>query len=340
MDDLLQQLKQRVAEYLHKVTNAPIDIHHAQPVAGGASRDTWVIDASIGDERQKLVLRRDLPTVMYEQALTREQEYNFIDAAYQNGVIAPRPRFSCTDPSILGERFFIMDYVEGISIGRKVIQAPELTAARAALPQQMAQQLAKIHAIDADKYGLGFLPRPQEGQSPPQQALDQARNMLDKLNAQNPAFEFGIRWCEQHLPHCERVTVLHGDFRLGNLMINTQGLGAVLDWEFGHFGDPHEELGYPCMRDWRFGNGHLHFAGLSDRETFLQAYERASGFIVDRTAVDWWEILGNLRWGVTCLAQANRHLSGRDVSVEYASLGRRSAEMQLEMLRLIHKRGL
>jgi aminoglycoside phosphotransferase (APT) family kinase protein len=338
MEDLLNQLKQRLTEYLSTVTNAPTEINHAQPIAGGASRDTWVIDVTLGGERQKLVLRRDLPTVMYDQALTREQEYKFIDAAYQNGVIAPRPRFFCTDSSVLGQPFFIMDYVEGISIGRKVIQAPELAAARAVLPPQMAQELAKIHNIAPEK--VDFLPDAADGQSPPQQALHQAREMLDKLNAQNPAFEFGVRWLEQHMPVCERITVLHGDFRIGNLLINTQGLAAVIDWEFGHIGDPHEEMGYPCMRDWRFGNGHLHFAGLSDRETFLQAYEQASGVKVDREAVDWWEMLGNLRWGITCLTQANRHLSGRDISVEYASLGRRSAEMQLEMLRMIQKRGL
>jgi aminoglycoside phosphotransferase (APT) family kinase protein len=338
MEDLLNQLKQRLTEYLHTVANAPVEINHAQPIAGGASRDTWVLDVTIGGERQKLVLRRDLPTVMYDQALTREQEYKFIDAAYQIGVIAPRPRFFCTDASVLGQPFFIMDYVEGVSIGRKVIQATELAEARAVLPKQMAQELAKIHTINAED--VPFLPRPADGQSPPQQALDQARAMLDKLNAQNPAFEFGLRWCEQNIPACERITVLHGDFRIGNLLIGTQGLTAVIDWEFGHIGDPHEEMGYPCMRDWRFGNGHLHFAGLSDRETFLQAYEEASGVAVDRVAVDWWEVLGNLRWGVTCLAQANRHLSGRDVSVEYASLGRRSAEMQLEMLQMIQKRGL
>src|SRR5688572_27379538 len=108
MDDLLNQLKQRLTAYLSSVTNAPAEIHHAQPIAGGASRDTWVIDATIGAERQKLVLRRDLPSVMYEQALTREQEYKVIDAAYQNGVLAPRPRFLCNDASVLGQPFFIM----------------------------------------------------------------------------------------------------------------------------------------------------------------------------------------------------------------------------------------
>jgi aminoglycoside phosphotransferase (APT) family kinase protein len=135
------------------------------------------------------------------------------------------------------------------------------------------------------------------------------------------------------------VTVLHGDFRVGNLLVDTAGLAAVIDWEFGHIGDPIEEIGYLCMRDWRFGNDHLHAGGLCDRERFITAYEYASGTTVDRGAADWWEIIGNIRWGVICLSQAERHLSGRDPSVELASLGRRSAEMQLEALLLIEKTG-
>jgi aminoglycoside phosphotransferase (APT) family kinase protein len=332
------ELKIKLTEYLTATAGSPVTIEQLQPVAGGASRDTWLADFMLGSERQKMVLRRDLPTVMYEQALTRAQEYAFIDAAYEHGVLAPRPRFLCVDDTVLGQPFFLMDYVEGISIGRKVIQMPELAQARAALPQQMAQQLAKIHTLDMER--LSFLPRPTAAQSPAQQALAQVRDMLDKLNAQNPTLEFGLRWCEQRAPDCERITVLHGDFRIGNVLVGAQGLNAVIDWEFGHIGDPMEELAFPCLRDWRFGNGHLHFAGLSDRETFIQAYEQASGVTIDRAAVDWWEIMGNLRWGVTCLAQAHRHLSGHDVSVEYASLGRRSAEMQFEMLLLIQKRGL
>ncbi|NWF68466.1 MAG: phosphotransferase family protein [Chloroflexi bacterium] len=340
MSDVVNTLKSRLSAYLTQSGGLPVTIEQAQPIAGGASRDTWLLEATLGGEKQRWVLRRDLPSVMIEHALTREQEYTLIKAAYEHGVRAPRPRFLCSDPAVLGQPFFIMDFVEGVSIGRKVIQSPELAGARAALPEQMAAQLARIHAIDPDANGLGFLPRPRAGFDPAQEALAQARAMLDMLDAHNPAFEFGLRWCEQHAPAAARVTLAHGDFRIGNLLVAAQGLAAVIDWEFGHIGDPLEELGYPCMRDWRFGNGHLHFAGLCERERFLRAYEAESGVQVERAAVDWWEIMGNLRWGATCLAQANRHLSGKDVSVEYASLGRRAAEMQLEMLRLIQARGL
>jgi aminoglycoside phosphotransferase (APT) family kinase protein len=331
--EALQELAARLTRYLMEVSGESVTLLSAQPIAGGASRDTWHIEAQVGDTHERLILRRDQATVMIEASLTREQEFRLIDAAYQHGVRAPRPRWVCTDPAVLGFPFFIMNFVEGVSIGRKVIQSPELADARVKLPDQMAAQMALIHAIDPAM--LDFLPRPRADHSPASEALQQAREMLDLLKIHNPAFEYALRWCEKRLPATSELFLLHGDFRIGNLLIAPDGLNGVIDWEFGHVGDIHEELAYPCMRDWRFGNGHLHFAGLSDRETFLKAYEHHSGRMVNRFAVDWWEIVGNLRWGVICLKQAARHLSGREVSVEYASLGRRSAEMQLEMLRLI-----
>ena len=331
-----EEFRQRLEGFLIRQTGSNVKIENAVPLAGGASRDMWVIDLSIESSHQKLVLRRDTPTTMHEQALSRAQEFAVMQAAFERGVRVARPRWLCDDPSVLGGAFFLMDYIEGIAIGRKVVQMPELAAAREVLPEQMAEQLALIHTLEP----LDFLPRSPEGRSPAQDAVHYCYTVLDTLGIANPAFELALRWADQHAPPCDQPTFVHGDFRLGNLIVNAQGLAAVADWEFAHMGDPMEELGYPCMRDWRFGVGHLRLGGIAEREPFLQAYERHSGRKVNRKAVDFWEFLGNLRWGVICLAQANRHLSGREPSVELASLGRRSAEMQMEMLRLMRQIGI
>jgi aminoglycoside phosphotransferase (APT) family kinase protein len=259
-------------------------------------------------------------------------------AAYDHGVRVAKVRYLCEDPAVLGLPFFIMDFVEGISIGRKVIQEAGLAGARAVLPEQMAEQLARIHTLNADP--LDFLPRPQADEPPTRIFVRRAYDMLDALGVKSPAFEFLLRWADQHAPDAPAITFVHGDFRVGNLLVDSGGLAAVIDWEFAHIGDPREELGYLCMRDWRFGADHLHAGGLAPRERLLRAYETASGRTIDRAAVDWWEIAGNIFWGITCLAQADRHLSGRDPSVELASLGRRSVEMQMEALRLIGKVGI
>jgi aminoglycoside phosphotransferase (APT) family kinase protein len=334
-----ENLRARLEAFIQAQTGTPAAVESLTPLTGGASRESWVVALRLGDQAERLVLRRDPPTATYERALTRDQEFALVQAAHRSGVLAPRPRWHSGGSDALDSPFFLVDFVEGVSAGRQIVRAPELAAARAALPQQMAEQLARIHAVDVSAHALDFLPGPRAGLSPAQEALAQVRELLDALadtlDTHSPALEFGLRWAEQHLPPAGALTLVHGDFRLGNLIVGPQGLHAVVDWEFGHLGDPLEELGYLCMRDWRFGMGHLRLSGLCAREPFLAAYERYSGAPVDRAAVDWWEIMGNLRWGAVCLAQANRHLSGVDRSVEYASLGRRSAEMQLELLRLI-----
>lgn len=328
-----------LSHYLGAQLNQPVEIHNLRPLAGGASRDSWAFEVRTESASYQYVMRRDLPTQMFDQALTREQEFRLMDAAYQSGVRVAKVRYVCTDTSVLDGAFFIMDHVAGISIGRKVIQMPELARARQQLPEQMAEQLARIHKIDPQKHELDFLPRPAQGLTPAEDVIRQVYTILDELEIRNPVWEWSLRWASRHAPHPAELTFIHGDFRIGNLLVKPEGLAAVIDWEFGHIGDPDEELGYVCMRDWRFGNGQQRFAGLSDRERFLKAYETASGRQVERHAVDWWEIMGNIRWGVICMSQANRHLSGADRSVELVSLGRRSAEMQLETLRLIEHYG-
>jgi aminoglycoside phosphotransferase (APT) family kinase protein len=329
------ELQERISAYLTEVTGTPATVEALSPLAGGASRDMWKLDARLGETSQQLVLRRDPPTEMFAGALSRRDEFAVMRAAHASGIHVAHPRWLCTDSSILGAPFFIMDFVPGISIGRKVISMPELATARALLPEQMAQELARIHQINPITHHLAFLPVPRSGHSPAQEAIAQCYELLESLRLDHPAFEFALRWAEQHAPASGRITFIHGDFRIGNLIVDETGLKAVADWEFSHMGDPCEELGYCCMRDWRFGSIHKRLGGIGNREPFLQAYESFSGERVDRQIVTYWEILGNIRWGIICLSQANRHLSGREPNIELASLGRRSAEMQYEMLHLI-----
>lgn len=338
MNPEAETLFQNLQKYLSEHYGEATFVLDAKPLAGGASRDSWHLHLRVGENQKHLVLRRDLPSQMFEEALSRAEEYQIMDAAYQAGVKVAQMRFLCTDKTVLGSDFFLMDYVAGISIGRKVLTEPALAHARQALPQQMAEELAKIHRIPTDN--LTFLKRPTENRNPAAESLHQTYLILDGLGVKNPVWEWALRWAQNHIPSPNPLSFVHGDFRIGNLLVNDAGLAAVIDWEFAHLGDPDEELGYLCMRDWRFGISENRAAGLTDRETFLHAYEQASGRTVNRASVDWWELMGNIRWGIICMSQANRHLSGAEKSVELASLGRRSAEMQLESLRLIESFGL
>jgi aminoglycoside phosphotransferase (APT) family kinase protein len=330
-------LSARLAAFLSAAASAPAELTALAPIPGGASMATWSIDAVIGGAPQALVLRMDLASNMNPAALTRAQEFALLRAAHAGGVLVPRPRWLDPDGAALGRPGFLMDRVAGESIGPRVVRRPELAAARTALVGQMAEQLARIHALDPAP--LDFLQRPPPGRSPAQHALDATRALLDSIGVARPALEFGLRWLERRAPACPQPTLVHGDFRIGNLLVGPDGLSAVIDWEFAHVGDPHEDLAWPCLRDWRFGADSLRVGGVGQLEPFIAAYQSASGRAVDRVALRYWEILGNLRWAATCYSQAQRHLSGADPSVEYASLGRRAAEMELEFLSLIDLSG-
>jgi aminoglycoside phosphotransferase (APT) family kinase protein len=151
----------------------------------------------------------------------------------------------------------------------------------------------------------------------------------------HPAFELAFRWLKRNLPAAAETTLVHGDFRMGNLIVGPEGVRAVLDWELAHTGDPMEDLAWMCVRSWRFGNDDMPVGGVGRREDFFGAYETASGRTVNREAVHWWEVFGNVRWGVICIMQARAYLDGFSKSVELAAIGRRTAETEWEMLNLI-----
>jgi aminoglycoside phosphotransferase (APT) family kinase protein len=329
----------RLEAFLAEKVQSPVRVTRARHLTGGASRDTWAVDIEIdaGVEMGKhaLVVRRDMGGEIDDLALSREQEFRVLSLAHAGGVLVPRPRWLCTDPAVLGAAFLVMDRLEGESVGRRVVREPGLATARSRLPRQMGEQLARIHALDGQ--GLEFLPRPGENQSPALATVERSARRLGTLGETHPVLELGLRWLRQHAPACATPVFVHGDFRIGNLMIGAEGLVGVFDWEFAHVGDPAEDLAWPCVRSWRFGQDDLALGGVGQPEEFFTAYEQASGRKVDHAAVRYWEILGNLRWAVGCISQANRHLSGQAVSVELASLGRRTAEMELELLERIER---
>ena len=338
MPTTIKDFPVRLEAFLQEKLGQPVHLGGVRQLTGGASRDTWTVDVVVhGAEKQSLVVRRDLGGQIMPDALDRGTEFAVLQRAHQGGVLVPRPRWVCMAAEVLGSPFFVMDRLEGESVGRRILRDPDLAQARQRLPGQRGEQLAKIHALSFE--GLDRLPRPGPGQSPAQQALARTAEQLRALGEPHPVLELVLRWLGQHAPDCPRLVLVHGDFRIGNLMVGPEGLVGVFDWEFGHVGDPAEDLAWPCVKSWRFGHDELKLGGVGHPETFFAAYEQASGVTVDRQAVRFWELVGNLRWAVGCIGQAHRHLSGQAGSVELASLGRRTCEMELELLDLIAEGG-
>jgi aminoglycoside phosphotransferase (APT) family kinase protein len=297
-------------------------------LTGGASRDTRLLEVSLADgSTMQLLYRGDLGGEILEEALSRSQEFAILQLAHAAGVRVAEPIALSRQPP-----FFVTGWLRGESVGRRIVREPSLAAARKRLPGQLAQELAKIHHLDAS--GLTFLNRADKD-SPCKMALERAAAQLHSLGEPHPVLEFALRKLGMQLPATKRVVLVQGDFRVGNWMIDAAGLVGVFDWEFAHLGDPHEDLAWPCVRSWRFGADTLRFGGVGSQEEFIAAYEQASGQSVNWDALRFWEMLGNLRWAIGCIAQAQRHLSGQCRSVELASLGRRTAEVEWELLNLL-----
>lgn len=291
-------------------------------LSGGASRETWSLDL-VGDAGTTgLILQRvRAGTVSGGPGMTGEAA--LLRAAAALGV--PVPTVVADDGGdAIGSPCIVMARLDGETIARKLLRDDEWATARARLVGQAGAALAAIHRIPVEA-----APRLRASDQ-----LDELRAMLDGFDQPLPAFELGLRWLAANRPEPGPAAVVHGDFRLGNLLVDHDGLAGVLDWELAHLGDPVEDLGWYCVRAWRFGSP-LPAGGMGTREELLAAYEAGGGPPVDPAALRWWELLGTIKWGLICVVQAQVHLSGAARSVELATIGRRVCENEWDVLGLL-----
>ena len=152
-------------------------------------------------------------------------------------------------------------------------------------------------------------------------------------------FDLAFRWLEERAGTMSaEPTLVHGDFRNGNLMVGPDGVRAVLDWELAHRGDPMEDLGWISVNSWRFGEIDRPVGGFGSREELFAGYEAAGGARVDPERVRFWEVLGTLKWGIMCAGMATSFASGADRSIERGTIGRRASETEIDLLRLLAPR--
>jgi aminoglycoside phosphotransferase (APT) family kinase protein len=315
------ELAPRLAAMLEPALGSGTAIEDLRTLTGGASRTTWAFDASTGGQRRSLILRTGPPDEMHAGM---ELEASAQRAAAVAG--APVPHVLIADDSVgpLGNPFLICDAIDGETIVRRIQRRLDDTG-RARLLRQCAEALAAIHRADADLPGIS--------------ADDQMaawRDELDAIGDTTATFEWAFRWLADNRPALSPQRLVHGDFRMGNLIVDGSDLAAVLDWELVHVGEVYEDLAWFCIRAWRFGAPvDLAAGGLGGIEDFLQGYEKAGGATVDRAAFHWWLVQATLRWGIICRYQAERHLSGQTPSVELATIGRRVCETEWDLLNLL-----
>lgn len=311
-----------VARPLHRLLGS-VTVGEFTRLSGGASKETWSFDALAADgTRTGLILRRDSPGRPSEPGAV-DREAVAITIAHSAGLAVPEllVSFPAGLPG-LDTAGMIMRRVDGETIARRILRDEEYVAARPVLVGQLGEFAARLHATDVPSH----FPRPDPLAGP--------REQLDAFGRPSEVFELAMAELAANPPPSREPVLLHGDFRLGNVIVGPDGLRAVLDWELTRIGNPAEDLGWLCVKAWRFGAA-APVAGLGSREELLAAYKAAGGADISLSELRWWEILGTVRWGVICLTQAWAHLSGAHRSVELAAIGRRVAEQEWDLLLLL-----
>jgi aminoglycoside phosphotransferase (APT) family kinase protein len=305
----------------------------AAKLSGGASQETWTFDIVHPGGNTGAILRRAPPGFGASpgRAAGLDAEAVLMQLAHDAGLPSPRVMHVLKPEDELGTGF-IMQRIEGETIARKILRDEQFARARPILARQLGRVIAGIHGLPALK-----LPKLRE-MSATKEIADLEREYRS-FGWPRPVFELALRWLRERDPGpSKEVTLVHGDFRHGNLIIGSDGVRAVLDWELAHFGDPMEDLGWICVNSWRFGEIDKPVGGFGSREELFAGYEEA-GRKADPDRVMFWEVMGTLRWGIMCCGMMQRFRTGPDHSMERAMIGRRSSETEIDLLRLLAPRG-
>ena len=297
------------------------------PLTGGASADINRIILANDDE---LIVRRTLSQEKSVMAIPKILEAKIQKVVKKNGAPVPAIIFEFSEGEEIGEGY-VMEAISGETIPRKILRDEKFATVREKLPFEIGKSLAKIHQTQLDDL----------------KALDQVTftDSLEKLfqvylsfNQSQPVFDLAFKWLEaQELTDYGNVLV-HGDFRFGNFIISEENLESIIDWELAHIGNPMEDLGWLCVRSWRFGNVEKRVGGLGDIKDLIAGYESNSDIKIDESQLDIWQLYGSLRWGIICMMQTFAHLSGMVNSVEKAAIGRRVSETEFDLMNMIkHK---
>jgi aminoglycoside phosphotransferase (APT) family kinase protein len=306
-----------------------------QPLGLGASRECWLVHTGM----RRYVLKRD-PVSERSPATSRLQEYRVLNAAAAAGVPVARP--VCAEP--VGGRFgtpgFLTEFVAGTASPRKLVALDE--SSRTRVLREVGSALGRLAGADLRDLDLVWDIGSQTSVAPDADdavpaVLEGLASEIDELASDRPAFALGLRWAERNRPPPAKPVLVHGDFRLGNLIVDEQGLRAVVDWEFSRYGDIAEDLAFFCLRPWRFGRDALQAGGLGSREVLLAGYAAEAGTSVPSERVHFWQVVGQLRWGLYCLRNAAGYGKGEHKSLERLLLGRRAAETEWDVLSLIQE---
>ena len=293
-------------------------------LTGGANAETWAFDFG----PNKLILRRnagEVETTEASEAIGFDVEAKLIQKAADCGVNTPRIFAVTSSTESIGESV-LMERVEGEALPQRLFKNEHYQPALAQLTQDCARSMANIHSMPQDDF-VGALTR-----LTPSSAVEKKKHQYRQYGFNSPILSYALYWLEQNAPSTSESVVCHGDFRLGNLLINESGISAVLDWELAHIGDPVSDIAYLCSPPWRFGNYDRTVGGFGDLSELIDTYETETGRQIEKARFQWWLVYASVEWSLACIYMARLWRNGADRELERAVIGTRVSESEIDLL--------
>ena len=309
-------------EFLENSLNKKIK--NLVPLTGGASAD---INRIIFEDNKEFIVRRSVVKDKAVMAIPKNMEAKIQKIVKEYGAPVPEIIMEFSEGAEIGEGY-VMQSVGGETIPRKILRDDSYKNIRNKLPYEIGKSLAQIHKTKLEK--LQDLEKITFSES-----LEKLFIIYESFDQPQPVFDLAFKWLEnQKILDYEEVLV-HGDYRFGNFIISEKKLESIIDWELAHIGNPMEDLGWLCVRSWRFGNVNKRVAGLGDVDELIAGYEANSKIKIDKSQLDMWQLYGSLKWGIICMVQTFAHLSGAVKSLEKAAIGRRVSETEFDLMNMI-----
>lgn len=316
-----------------------VKIADARLLSGGTLQENFrlelVCDGGPNDGALDVVLRASCANAI-PGSLSRAEESDILRRVHNAGVTVPEPLIYCTDTSVIGKDFLLMRVVDGTASPGLVTRSPDWGGDKEALARRIGEELGRMQKIVPEPGVLAFL---SGGRHPAAEEMIQVLRAGLPDSTPRPLLEWGLRWLESNMPTPGDIVLTHGDFRIGNFMVDESGLTGILDWELAAWGDPHADMGWFCARFWRFGQDAREAGGIGSRQAFYEGYASVTGDLPCPERALYWEIMACARWAVISIQQLHRHLSGETRSLELALTGKCTIEAEYELIRLVREAG-
>ena len=331
-DGEFDELRLNLSRFLTERNGARVEVGELKRYPVGFSWQTFGFDAAWEEGgrivNHSLILRVGPRYGVLAPYLAHDQ-FTALKALEGSGVPVPKVYWYCDDPAVLGGVFFIMERVEG-EAALPWTESGGTGAFDEKIRPHLAEQFVAALAALHNFAWQGTLAAELPGAAPPDEVgMRQILWWQEYLHARRlvsyPLLEYAMLWLKAHVPKAPRVSIVHGDYRIGNFLVRDERITAMLDWELVHLGDPHEDLGWVCMRTWT-GRSPL-VCHLITRDDLYRRYGELTGVRVDPESVRFYEIFGNFKLAAI-------HI-GAERSFEDGSADLRMATMSYQVPRML-----